>query len=102
MSEEPEFRQRRPIRISLAWLLAAAIFPLAAWSQISTFHPLAPSRPPARSMRPPATPAPAQHAAGPGKSMGKLSPEMRKRVAAEMKRKAAPKGPAPQAGKRGR
>jgi hypothetical protein len=72
--------------------LIAGIFPLAAaWGfQMSSFHPLAPPRPPARSTRPVNTPvAPAKRASAPVKSMGKLTPKMRKRIAGEMKRNAA-------------
>jgi hypothetical protein len=80
------------IRLSIVRAaLIAGIFPIAsAWGfQMPSFHPLGPTRPPVRSTRPVNTPTPAKHASGAAKSMAKMTPETRKRIAEEMKRNKA-------------
>jgi hypothetical protein len=82
--------------------LILAVFPIAAWGfQISSFHPLAPVRPPARAMRPSNGPPTAQHLAMPANA-SKLTPEMRKRIADGMKSKAAASKKTPPTKKFGR
>ena len=100
--QQQEFRRRSGIclvasRLGIAALaLLAAIFPTPVRAfQVTAFHPLAPTRPPARSMRPPTAPVASKPAGEPAKargnakSMSKVTPQMRKRIAEEMKREAA-------------
>lgn len=103
IGEPQEFRRCPAIRLGIAPVaLIACIFPLTAWGfQMPAFHPLGPTRPPVRSTRPPTAPA-RKPASGPGQPMAKLTPEARKRIAAEMKRKALPNRKAPQTSQRGR
>jgi len=102
IGQQPEFRRRSRMwlvisRLGIAVLaLLTVIFPAPMRAfQVTAFHPLAPSRPPARSMRPPSAPAPSKPAAGSAKAAGnpksvsKITPQMRKRIAEEMKREAA-------------
>ena len=77
----------------LSVALLAGIVPVAARSpQIQSFHPLFPTRPPARSL---SAPAAAKPASVPAKHKGKLTPKERKRMAQAMSRR-APNRKAPQ------
>jgi hypothetical protein len=100
MGEQNEFKRRLAIRLCISSVaLIAGIFPIAAWGfQMPAFHPLGPSRPAVRRIQPASAPATGRVSA-PAKSMGKLSPEARKRIEKE-KRKAAKQ--AQTSGKRGR
>lgn len=91
IGEQREFKRRPAIRLGIVpVVLLAGVFPIAgAWGfQLPAFHPLGPTRPAVRSIKPTTAPV-MKRPGGSAKAMDKMSPEMRKKIAEAMKHQPA-------------